>query len=98
MDIKNTRKLPDQFIWHDTVGLTTKSLGDAAGSRKIYVNIDYVPPKAYSTKYHSHSQQEEFFMILSGTGTLRLNEEEKTVRQGDFIVKLLTIAMKLVAF
>lgn len=87
MDINNTDKLPEKFIWHDNVGLITKSLGEAAGSQKIYVNIDYVPPKANSTKYHSHSQQEEFFLILSGTGTLRINDEEITVRQGDFIAK-----------
>jgi uncharacterized cupin superfamily protein len=87
MDINNTGNLPEQFLWRDDVGLTTKSLGEAAGSQKIYVNIDYVPPKAYSTKYHSHSQQEEFFMILSGTGTLRINDEEKVVSQGDFIAK-----------
>lgn len=87
MDINNTDKLPGQYIWKDTVGLITKSLGEAAGSKKIYVNIDYLPPKTYSTKYHSHSQQEEFFMILSGAGTLRLNDEEKIIRQGDFIAK-----------
>jgi uncharacterized cupin superfamily protein len=87
LDIKNINKLPEQYIWNDAVGLITNSLGEAAGSRKIYVNIDYVPPKAYSTKYHSHSQQEEFFMILSGMGTLRLNEEEKNVSQGDFFAK-----------
>ena len=87
MEIMNTEQLPEAFIWSDSIGLITKSLGAAAGSRKIYVNIDDVPPKAYSTKYHSHSQQEEFFMILSGTGTLRLNGKEYTVKQGDFIAK-----------
>lgn len=87
MDIKNIEKLLEPYIWNDGVGLTTKSLGEAAGSEKIYVNIDYVPPKAYSTRYHSHSQQEEFFLILSGTGTIRLNDEEKTVSKGDFIAK-----------
>lgn len=87
MKILNVEELPEAFIWSDSVGLITKSLGAAAGSQKIYVNIDYVPPKAYSTKYHSHSQQEEFFMILSGTGTLRLNGKEWTVKQGDFIAK-----------
>jgi len=87
VDIKNIEELSDKFIWSDTVGLVTKSLGESAGSEKLYVNIDYIPPKAYSTKYHSHSQQEEFFLILSGTGTLRLNDEEKLVKQGDFIAK-----------
>ena len=62
----NIEKLSKQFIWSDEAGLVTKSLGDAAGSQKLYVNIDYVPPGAFSTKYHSHSQQEEFFLILSG--------------------------------
>lgn len=87
MEIKNAKQLPEEFIWQDTVGLITKSLGAAGGSNKFYVNIDYVPPKAYSTKYHSHSQQEEFFMILSGTGTLRLQDKKWSVRQGDFFAK-----------
>ncbi|GLB24096.1 mannose-6-phosphate isomerase [Lacrimispora xylanolytica] len=87
MEIKNVNQLSEQFIWQDKVGLMTKSLGEACGSRKIYVNIDYVPPGAYSTRYHSHSQQEEFFLILSGTGTLKLNGEEKEVSTGDFIGK-----------
>lgn len=49
-------------------------LGAAAGSE--------------STKYHSHSLQEEFFLILKGTGTLRINNERKEVRAGDFLAKL----------
>ncbi|WP_367566316.1 cupin domain-containing protein [Lacrimispora sp.] len=87
MEIKNIAQLSSEFIWQDSVGLITKSLGTAGGSRKIYVNTDYVPPKAYSTKYHSHSQQEEFFLILSGTGTLRLQDKEWAVKQGDFFAK-----------
>jgi uncharacterized cupin superfamily protein len=87
MEILNSEQLPESFIWKDSIGLITKSLGAAAGSQKIYVNIDYVPPRSYSTKYHSHSQQEEFFMILSGSGTLRLNDKEWLVEQGDFIAK-----------
>ena len=87
MEINNIEKLSEKFIWRDSVGLMTKSLGEAAGCKKIYVNIDYVPPKAYSTKYHSHSEQEEFFMILSGQGTLRINGEEHLIKKGDFIGK-----------
>ena len=54
---------------------------------KGYVNLDAVPPNAYSTKYHSHSQQEEFFYILSGEGVLRLNGEERRIHSGDFLSK-----------
>ncbi|HBD64456.1 MAG TPA: mannose-6-phosphate isomerase [Clostridiales bacterium] len=87
MEVNNIESLPENYIWKDTAGLITKFLGEAAGSRKIYVNIDCVPANAYSTKYHSHSQQEEFFLILSGSGTLRLNGTESTVSTGDFIAK-----------
>lgn len=87
MEIKNIERLSKEFIWGDSAGLITKSLGAAGGSQKIYVNIDYVPPKAYSTKCHSHSQQEEFFIILSGIGILRLNGREWTVKPGDFFAK-----------
>lgn len=68
MDIKNMNKLSDQFNWSDAVGLVTKSLGEASGSEKFYVNIDYVPPGAYSTQYHSHSQQEELFSYTFRNG------------------------------
>jgi uncharacterized cupin superfamily protein len=87
MDINNIDNLPKEYLWEDSAGLISKSLGEAAGSQKIYVNIDYVPPGAYSTRYHSHSQQEEFFLILSGTGILRLNGTEHRIKQGDFIAK-----------
>ena len=87
MKINNVSKLNESFIWQDQVGLITQSLGAAAGSQKLYVNIDQVPTNAFSTKYHSHSQQEEFFMILDGFGTLRLTGEEYAVTKGDFIAK-----------
>ncbi len=87
MKVNNTREIDDKFIWKDAAGLVTTFLGSAAGSRRIYVNIDSVPPGAFSTKYHSHSQQEEFFLILSGSGVLRLNGEEYSVGKGDFISK-----------
>ncbi len=87
MKIHNLNELAPEFIWQDSLGLITKSLGAAAGGSKIYVNIDSVPPKGYSTKYHSHSQQEEFFIVIEGTGTLRLNDETVQVKKGDFIAK-----------
>lgn len=39
MEILNVEQLPEEFLWKDSVGLITKSLGAAAGSQKIYVNI-----------------------------------------------------------
>lgn len=84
MKILNSEILPAEFLREDSVGLITKSLGAACGSERIYGNIDSAPPGAYSTKYHGHSQQEEFFLILSGSGTLRLNDNEYPVKTGEF--------------
>lgn len=88
MDIYHIDSIPENFVWCDVSGFITQSLGATAGSQKLYVNIDTVPPDAYSCKYHSHSQQEEFFLILEGCGVLRLNGVEYPVQKGDFLAKI----------
>ena len=87
--ILNVDSLPDEFIDDPKFESKMKTLylGAAAGSERIYVNIDYVKPGAKSVKYHSHSKQEEFFLILEGSGTLRMNDEEIPVKKGDFVAK-----------
>ena len=87
MEIKNTGGLADDFVWRGSAGLMTQYLGKAAGSGRLYVNIDHVPPGAYSAKYHSHTRQEEFFLILDGQGLLRFDGQEYDVSKGDFIAK-----------
>ncbi|QRG66979.1 cupin domain-containing protein [Brevibacillus choshinensis] len=80
--------IPGEFVEADELGkMTTLFLGAAAGSEKLYVNIDKVQPGAKSVKYHSHSLQEEFFLILAGEGTLRLDGEEYSVTKGSFVAK-----------
>jgi len=87
--VLNVDSLPEEFI--DDPGFESKMktlyLGAAAGSEKLYVNIDHVKPGAKSVKYHSHSEQEEFFLILEGSGTLRMNDEKIPVKKGDFVAK-----------
>ncbi len=83
----NINAIAEEFIWEDAAGLITKELGKSVGSGKLYANMDSIPPGAYSTKYHSHSQQEEFFYVLQGTGTLRFNDRITEVKPGDFICK-----------
>lgn len=86
-EVGSITNISDDFIWKDQIGMITKQLGKSVGSQKIYVNLDTVPSNGYSTKYHSHSQQEEFFYILSGSGILRLNDENVSVHAGDFFSK-----------
>ena len=67
--------------------MMTKRLGALAGSERLYVNIDYVKPGGKSVKYHAHSLQEEFFLILSGHGRVRFQGEDQLVKKGDFLAK-----------
>ncbi len=88
-DIHNVDNVSDDYTDDPRFesGLKTKYLGALGGSEEIYINIDYVKPGAKSVKYHSHSLQEEFFLILKGNGTLRLNGKTLPVKPGDFFSK-----------
>src|SRR5437879_10322802 len=87
--VLNVGALPRKFV--DDPNFRTKMktlhLGAAAGSQKLYVNIDHVKPGAKSVKYHTHSRQEEFFLILHGSGTLRMNGKKIGIEKGDFVAK-----------
>ena len=87
--INNLTELPNKFIGDPQFEskLRTKYLGVAAGSEKLYLNLDYIKPGGLSVKYHSHSHQEEFFAILKGSGILRLDNEEIPVKPNDFFAK-----------
>ena len=87
MDVYHLHEFPKAFIDTWAGGAQTRRLGRAAGSEKLYVNIDTLPAGTYSAKYHSHSLQEEFFLILSGEGVLRMDGQECAVRAGDFVAK-----------
>jgi uncharacterized cupin superfamily protein len=89
LKILNIDKMPSEFVDDPEFEsqMKTAYLGAAAGSDRIYVNIDYVKPGARSVKYHSHSRQEEFFLILKGSGILRMKGEEASVGRGDFVAK-----------
>lgn len=87
MRLLSVGNIQDEFIGRLGGGAITKFLGGACGSQKIYVNIDVLPPGAYSAKYHAHSLQEEFFMILKGNGMLRTDGGQSAVRQGDIFAK-----------
>lgn len=88
-NISNIDNVPKEYIYDSDfqTKLKTVLIGDAIGCEKFYVNIDYVKPGGESVKYHSHSQQEEFFLIMTGKGILRLNGEEILIKTGDVISK-----------
>lgn len=62
-----------------------KSLGDLTGLMGIGVHLIEVPPGCLSTEFHVHHHEDECAYVLSGSGIVRIGEDEFPVAPGDFI-------------
>jgi uncharacterized cupin superfamily protein len=61
--------------------------GDALGSERIGVGQLVVEPGALSYPPHCHSAEEELFVVLDGTATLLLGDEEHDLRPGHVVAR-----------
>ena len=59
------------------------AVGTAA--RKLGASIDTVAPGKRSCPYHLHHAQEEMFIVIEGSGTLRVAGEMLPLRVGDVV-------------
>ncbi|MGY5957150.1 cupin domain-containing protein [Kosakonia sp. BK9b] len=57
--------------------------GTAAG--KLGASVDTLPPGKRGCPFHLHHAQEEMFIVLNGTGTLRIGDEQRPIKEGDVI-------------
>jgi uncharacterized cupin superfamily protein len=55
------------------------------GMKQLGCRLVVVPPGKKAWPYHSHHANEELFVILEGTGTLRYGGAEYPVKAGDVI-------------
>lgn len=60
-------------------------LGTGTAATKLGASIDTVAPGKRSCPYHFHYAQEEMFIVLEGSGTLRVAGEMLPVVAGDVI-------------
>lgn len=60
-------------------------LGTDTAAQKLGASIDTVAPGKRSCPYHFHYAQEEMFIVLEGTGTLRVAGEMLPLRAGDVV-------------
>jgi uncharacterized cupin superfamily protein len=56
------------------------------GSSHCGFRVYRLAPGMQSTRLHRHLLQEEMFLLLAGTGTLRHGDREVPVKAGDFIL------------
>jgi uncharacterized cupin superfamily protein len=64
-----------------------RDLGDALGSRATGLGHLVVEPRALTYPPHCHSAEEELFVVLDGSGTLLLGDEEHPVRPGSVVAR-----------
>ncbi|KIG15669.1 Cupin 2 conserved barrel domain protein [Enhygromyxa salina] len=60
-------------------------LSDPTGLSHVGVSIARVPPGKESFALHVHSVQEEWIFVLSGQGTVQIDDEQLELRAGDFV-------------
>jgi len=60
-------------------------LASGTAATKLGASIDIVAPGKRACPYHLHHAQEEMFIILEGTGTLRVAGEMLALRAGDVV-------------
>jgi uncharacterized cupin superfamily protein len=61
------------------------ALGAALGLTKLGVNVTAVKPGKAAYPFHSHRANDELFLILAGSGELRLGAQRHAVKKGDVI-------------
>jgi uncharacterized cupin superfamily protein len=83
--IVNIDAVPPALVQRPRVERTRRNLGRAAGSARSGLQYVEVAPGKDSAPPHCHSLEEEIFVILSGEGTLVLDDDETPVGPGHVV-------------
>ncbi len=68
-------------------GSTDRFLMPLLGPGRAFFRVRVVEKDESAARFHSHSHVDEYYLILSGKGTLRYNGSETEVKAGDLIGK-----------
>ena len=66
-------------------GVVSKRLARDTAAKKLGLSVDIVPPGKRACPYHFHYVEEEMFIVLEGSGTLRVAGEMLAITAGDSI-------------
>jgi len=84
--IRNFNEVPlERYTREPLYGGEGSRLAPGTAARKLGASYDVLEPGKRSCPYHLHHAQEEMFVILQGSGTLRVAGEMIPVKAGDVI-------------
>lgn len=83
--------LPDTPLWRDMTETspegTERYLAPVTGIGRAYMKVQEVVAGSASARLHSHTAQDEYYVILKGSGTLRMGRHTTPVEPGTLIAK-----------
>ena len=85
--IVNIDELEEEDWGRGDVLVHNRDLGIAAGSMLTGINYNRIEPGMLSAPPHCHSVEEEIFVILDGTGTALLGDEEHSLHRGHVVAR-----------
>lgn len=68
-------------------GYSFRNLMPLLGPGRVFPTVELLAPGQVSARLHSHSSIDEYYLILEGSATLRMNGKTRVVKSGDFISK-----------
>ena len=90
MLIKNIYQEKRETIYECHYGIGQMDFSRIMASNDFETSIDFIDyaiiPPGSSIGYHQHLDNEELYLVLKGTGKMRVNDEELDVIPGDLIV------------
>ena len=57
------------------------------GPGRAFFRVELIEHGESAARFHSHSEVDEYYLILEGSGTLRYNDKDVEVKRGDLIGK-----------
>jgi uncharacterized cupin superfamily protein len=57
------------------------------GPGRAFFRVEVIENGESAARFHSHSEVDEYYLTLEGSGTLRFNDKDVAVHRGDLIGK-----------
>jgi len=75
------------LVVKDEAGSIDRFLMPLLGPGRAFFRVEVIEKEENAARFHSHSDVDEYYLILDGKGTLRYNGKEVEVNRGDLIGK-----------